>query len=412
MKTIAVLFAVLLASATAVAQDVSIGSLHQDNGQSTIRPSEATTWINLAAPATASGTINTVTLRWFVTGPGCQGGFRIRFFRRSNPTPSVGGNGVFTATATRGPFNAVNGQITVALSPAVQVSAGDYIGIVQTAGGTCGGVQLTGGGATLQSAFIRGDAEVVDLRIAETLNLALQARGSTTGRVLEGIIAAAGSLPGANGSFFRTSVHLANPESSQPVSGELVFHPAGRPAAAGDPKLPFTIAPRAVVFFGDVVAAMGQTGLGSIDLYTTSSVPPRVNVRVFNDQGPLGTAGFTMDLIPPTQALNRGTGTLAMSAGTAYRTNFGIRSVGGATKVQFAYYNASGTLVQNAIPRDLAADTFEQVSFAQLFGLSIADTPGYVKVFLLGGSPAIVYASTTDNRTNDSSIQFVRSNGD
>lgn len=408
MKTSVMILAMLLVT-SAGAQEVSIGALYQDPGQTTVVPDQATTWVNLSAPATVAGTINTVTLLWVTTGPSCPASYRIRFFRRS--ITSTGGNGAFTTVATRGPFTSSSGMLTVAISPGVPVQVGDVIGVIQAAGGTCGGVAATGGGTSLQSVFIRGDAEAIDLRNAAHLNLSLQARGSTSGRVFEGTITAAGSLTGNNGSFFRTSVHLTNAATVTPITGELVFHPAGVAASPADPKLPFTIDPKKVLFYEDVVAALGRSGLGSIDLYSFSSPSPIVNVRVFDDQGPEGTSGFTEELIRPSQALNLGSGTLALSPPPNFRTNIGVRSVGGPGKVQLNLYDATGKLL-NVQSRDLPPDTFIQYPLQSLFGAS-SNQASYVRVFLsFGSSPLIVYASTTDNRTNDSSVQFVRMNGD
>lgn len=403
MKRLCVL--VLLCLTTAVrAQEITIGSLYSSFGTS-YTSEVPLTMVNLSAPATGVGQVSTVTLTWRLNnGLICPDAIRIRFFRKA-----ADGN-VYTATATRGPFAGKEGQITLPLSPPVPISTGDVVGVIVPAGGACGSVVTARGGRSLRTGSIRGDSETFDLRSATLLENAVNIRASVSGRVYEGTIAAAGSLAGANGSFFRTSLHLTNPNETMPLSGELVYRPAGQAPSPTDVKLPFTIPAKGVRFWEDVVATMGQSGLGTIDLYSLSAFPPTVNVRVFDDKGPVaGTSGFTEEFIAPSKALLRGSASLALTPGN-YRINIGMRAVGGVARVQFALYNAQSVLTALQ-ERDLPADVFQQVPLSSIFGTAAA-TGTYVSVTLLSGSPVIVYASTTDNRTNDSSIQFAKMSGD
>jgi hypothetical protein len=403
MKTIFAL-ALLFLTSVAHAQELTIGSLYPTFGTS-YSLAGPLTMVNLSAPATGVGVVSTVTLTWRLNnGVVCPDAFRVRFFRKAADA------NVYVASATRGPFAGKEGQITVSLSPPVTVSTGDVIGVVQGPGGTCGTVVTARGGKTLRTGFVQGDSETFDLRSATLLENAVNIRASVSGRVYEGSIAAAGSLAGANGSFFRTSLHLTNLNDTMPLAGEVVFRAAGRAPSPGDPKLSFTIPPRNVVFWEDVVAAMGQSGLGSIDLYSLSSFPPVVNVRVFDDKGAVaGTSGFSEEFTPPAKTLIRGSAALALTPGN-YRTNIGMRAIIGVAKVQFSLYNAQGVLIGSQI-RDLEPGVFQQVPLTSLFGTAAANG-AHVSVSLLSGAPVIVYASTTDNRTNDSSIQFARMAGD
>jgi hypothetical protein len=401
MKKI-VLFALLALTASMRAQDVTVGSFYATEGSS-YSVAEPLTMVNLSAPATGPGVINYVTVTWRLTnGVVCPNAFRIRFFRRAADS------NVYTAYATRGPFPGKTGQILLSMSPPVTVSAGDVIGVVQAAGGVCGTVVTAQGGKSLQTAYVKGESETFDLRSATWLESAVNVRGSTSGRIYEGSIAAAGSLAGANGSFFRTSLHLTNLNATTPATGEVVFRAAGQAPSPGDPKIAFYVGPKSVVSWTDIVAALGQSGLGSIDIFSTAAFPPSVTARVFDDKGPLGTSGFTEDFIPPTKAL-RGTAALALTFGE-YRTNIGLRAIGGVSKVRLTLYSEQGQLL-NFQERDLAADVFAQTPLTSLFG-SASAKGAHVGVSLLSGAPVIAYASTTDNRTNDSSIQFAKSTGD
>lgn len=402
MKKIALLTLFFMA-ATIGAQETSIGSLYATVGTSYSQTAPMTI-VNLSAPATTAGVVNVVTLTWRLNnGLICPNAFRIRFFRKSADF------NVYTAFATRGPFAGKEGQITLNLSPAVTVAPGDVIGVVQSAGIACGAVVTARGGKSLRNAFVNGESETFDLRSATLLENAVNIRASTTGRVYEGSIAAAGSLAGANGSFFRSSLHLTNLNETTPLTGDVVFRAAGRAPSAGDPKIAFYVGPKSVVFWPDIVAALGQSGLGSIDVYSTSSFPPSVNVRVFDDKGSLGTSGFTEEFITPTKALIRGTTGLALTPGD-YRTNIGMRAIGGTSTIKLFLYSSQGQLL-GIQERNLAADVFAQVSLTSLFGTA-SPNGAHISVSLISGAPVIVYASTTDNRTNDSSIQFARTTGD
>jgi hypothetical protein len=361
--------------------------------------------VNLQAPATAAGSVNSVTLVWrAVNNQPCSNSFRVRFFRKS----LVGST--YTATATRGPFNSADGQLTIPIAPPVDVQPGDVIGIVQATSTTCGGVVIADGGKSLQTAYVRGDLQTFGLSSADLLQGAVSVRASVDGRVREGVIPVVGSAPGANGSFFKTSLHLATPTSaSAPIVGELVFRRAGQAASTADVKMPFTIPAKSALFYEDVVAAMGQSGLGTIDIYTKSSATPIATTRVFDDKGAQGTSGFSQEFFQLSQAVSRGWSVVPIAGGANFRTNIGIRSVGAGTTVSIGLYSKEGQFLGVQL-KTIGAEAFEQVPLSALFGTS-NPVNGYLNIALNNGAPYIAYVSTTDNRTNDSSIQFAKPAG-
>src|SRR5687767_9607339 len=87
---------------------------------------------------------------------------------------------------------------------------------------------------------------------------------SAFAQTVRAILPVAGSAEGAFGSLFKTELQLNN-RSTVEVSGTMVFHPIGRSASAGDPRLSYTLAPHQTLEYEDVVAALGTSGLGSID---------------------------------------------------------------------------------------------------------------------------------------------------
>ena len=274
------LVSTLFTASVAVAQTVSVGNL-PGNPNFGFNQTPVTL-IDLSNPANASGNLTDASFTWSATP--CPAAAKIKFFR---PSP----NGSFVFLAERGPFDVGSLTSFVFLSPPVAVQAGDLIGITRLT--TCGSpVGQTPGAA-------QGFP-----------NATLSARA--TGNVTQpppstepaAVVPVVGSTPGALGqAFFRTSVQLFNPGSIR-MTGRLVYHPAGAPAMAGDPFLSYSLEPGETRAIGDLLPAMGLTGLGSLDVFPdTGTATPFLLVRVFNDAGAGGTTGFVEEAIAPARAL-------------------------------------------------------------------------------------------------------------
>jgi hypothetical protein len=404
-QLIASLLALVIALPAAAQQYLSIGSLF-DSGSNTLVTEPNVTFVDLSSPATADGTVNSATVRWQVfPNQVCAGSFFIRLYRPTFSLP-----GAFQHVATRGPFDSKNGTFTVPLAP-LEVKAGDFLGISQTrASSECGGVQMTSGSGRLQSAYFkRSDTNGFDLR-ESTLRRGNvpSVRASVNGLVLEGTLAGAGSAAGSGGSYFRTSLQLSNADTTNTITikGSIVFHPAGKAVAPSDPRMTFEIPPGRSLFYEDVVNAMGQAGLGSIDILTQSSPAPYVSARVFNDQGAAGTYGFSEDFVPPLFTLQfSDIGHAAIADPASFRTNVGIRTLAPDTVINFQYRSREGAVLGN-VNRTYATEFFEQIPLSAIFpGVTL--TAGRLTVRPSTGS-TIVYVSTTDNRTNDSNVEIVK----
>jgi hypothetical protein len=209
---------------------------------------------------------------------------------------------------------------------------------------------------------------------------------------------------GGFGSNFRTNVTLTNGRSSNPISGRMVYHPAGQSASPDDPSIAYILPASGTRFITDIVTTLGKTGVGSIDLYSTGSYRPIVATRVFDDRGTLGTSGFSEDfllpgdaLVPPEQAY------FATPGDANFRQNIGIRTLESGATIQYVLIGLTGGIIATA-DKTYAANYFEQTSVASIFG-----TPNgaAIRIRVNAGS-AHFYVSTTDNRTNDSSAQFGR----
>ena len=215
-----------------------------------------------------------------------------------------------------------------------------------------------------------------------------------------------GSTPGANGTFFKTSVQLHNPGTS-PIAGQIVFHVSGTSGSSSDPALPYTLAPGQTQSIADLLPAMGRSGLGSADIEVTSGSSPVATARVFNDAGTAGTTGFTEEAIRPEDALSAGArGVLLLPPDlTAFRFNIGVRTLELGASITLTLRDAAGAVVAT-VPRVFPAIYHLQQTAAEF--LSGSTPPGgSVTVEIVSGS-AIIYGATVDNVTGDPSLQIAR----
>lgn len=224
------------------------------------------------------------------------------------------------------------------------------------------------------------------------------------------VLAVVGSLPGNFGSFFRTSLQLYN-QNPDSISGTIVFHPAGvSGAAATDTSLPYTIGAGKTLAFADILPAMGlASGLGSLDLIATGTSPlPVALARVFNDGGPAGTTGLMQEALSPDDALIAGsTGVLLAPADAQnFRLNIGTRTMEQGATITITARDKDGLVVKTRT-REYPPTFFEQVSSASLLEGFVL-TGGETLSFEVTHGSAFVYGSTTDNKTNDPSVQFAR----
>lgn len=221
------------------------------------------------------------------------------------------------------------------------------------------------------------------------------------------IIPVVASAPGAGGAFFKTAAQLRN-RTGRTISGRFVFHPQGRSGVASDPSLAYSMAPYESKSYSDLVAAMGQSGLGSLDIIPNSgSVVPEIVVRVFNDAGANGSSGFALDAEKASAALTAGdTGVLLVPPDLAtQRFNVGVRTLANGVNLTITVRNASGAIVSSST-RSYPADFLEQVT-VNAFAPAAYSGNETLHVTINSGS-AFVYGASTDNRTQDPSVQTAR----
>lgn len=371
-----------------------MGSLE---GNSATFVSVPATLIDWSRPASANGTVNTASVAWVGASTPCDGIFYVRFYAIPSNAFAI------VMSAERGPFRAVNGINTVTLEPPVLVNTDTYIGIRRGSGPeSCGKPFGT---------FTREEGHVLytgdDFKsgaftsLSPATHFRLQAMAANVSSVRVSTVPVVGSVAGALGSNFRTSLSMSNPSTFE-SRGKLVFHPSGRAAADGDPSLDFVIPPSGTLNYADLIASMGQSGVGSLDVLTTASPTPIVSARVFNDAGTAGTSGLTEDAVPAGASYLSLANIFIPTDLANYRLNIGIRTFT-AGDVNVSVYDAAGAL-QSSTVRNYVANFFEQIPGAIFTGGALP--PGGRIVVSAFQKDFIVYGSVTDNRTNDPNLRI------
>lgn len=396
MRSIVYCAVVVLIATASPAQQVVVGGIAPDQS-SVFLGLGPQTFVDLSRPANHDGNLTTAAFNWSTvpTPASCANGVKIKILRRNLTT--------FSVVAERGPFAPQPGYFTVALTPPVAVQEGDFLGVVQMQNfATCGGLgfaQVSGRETLIRYSGI----DLPSGNFAQggfiSNGVSMMARASSDPSVVAAVIPVVGSTAGGS-TFFRTAIQAYNPAGGI-STGKFIFHPAGRSALPTDPSMDYTYGQTASSV-PDLVAAMGQTGLGSIDIVPATGIPPRVIVRIFSDAGAGGTAGFTTEPFPPDQALEFGdlVHLVAPPDLTNYRMNVGIRTLG-----EGATINIAGQGIN--IMRTYNPNFFEQGTLAAFLGGATPVVNGTYAVRVQVGGKAFIYSTTTDNRTNDTAIRFL-----
>lgn len=225
-----------------------------------------------------------------------------------------------------------------------------------------------------------------------------------------GFIPVVGSTPGNNGAFFKTSVQLFNPKSST-ISGKIVFHPQGVSGTSGDPSLVYSIAEGNTLLYPDLLPAMGllTSGLGSADIIADAGSPfPVALVRVFNDAGTAGTSGLTEDQMAAADALQSGDmgALIAPPDFQRFRLNIGVRTLDSGVAMTLTVRDRTGVVVKTTT-KSYGPNFFIQPGSTTMLDGYVLTGEETISIAVTSGS-AFVYGSTTDNITQDPSVQFAK----
>jgi hypothetical protein len=219
------------------------------------------------------------------------------------------------------------------------------------------------------------------------------------------VIPVAVSAPGQNGSFFRTAVQAYN-GGLTPIIGTFIFRPQGSSITGANVSLAYTIDPGETIYFADLLAAMGQTGIGSVDVTAANgTTAPVLPVRVFNDAGAAGTTGFTENVKKANDIIGVGSNVVLVAPfdPAAFRFNIGVRTFSAGTSIEVTVRDQKGA-VRKTLSLSYGPNFFQQFDAGSFLGGLAPNASDTITVFVKDGG-LVLYATTADNTTNDPALQ-------
>ena len=383
------------------ASAVTVGHMSTGGTSYFSSPTGVITLINTAYPALEAGSVSTASVLWTnAPSGGCSSVFKVKFLRATSPFG-------FTVLATRGPFNAVNGNNQVSIVPAVNLVAGDVIAVTQLY--NCGGAAHANVDDTITSFNTNTDPSSSVTGLYMTRGWALSARASTALEVVAGHLPLATNGPGPAGTSQRTGMQLTNLDATW-IYGRLVFHPASAVASPSDPSIDYAIPPGQTISSDDIVGLLGATTGGTMDVLVYAGPAPRVETRIYKDTGAgTGTLGDYEDLEHPQSKLQSGDrATLTTPANlTNFSLTIGVRTLASSASIMVWATNASGALVAGPVTRNYVANYMEEVPASTFLGAAVP-AHGIIYVSVNSGS-LMLFGTTADLLTNDANTRmFVR----
>lgn len=232
----------------------------------------------------------------------------------------------------------------------------------------------------------------------ETLSQRVRTLGDPVLRqaVRRGIVPVVGSARGANGSLFKTFLRL----EGTGMHGRIIFHPAGGVISNNDPSIAYDLRSTDKVEWDDVVAAIGQSGIGSLSIVPAEgelALLPRATVRLYNVASN-GIYGTNAEMYPGVDFLEAHAPfqRIEVPADGNFRVNVGARAVMSGTARGFAI--TKDGLQKRVIERTFAAGETVFGSPEAVYGVSLE--PGE-SLSLTFSRAMIPFYTLTDNRTND-----------
>lgn len=214
---------------------------------------------------------------------------------------------------------------------------------------------------------------------------------------LHSIIPVVARLDGAHGSDFQTNMQLTNTEDFG-VAGELLFHGADGMTR----RATYTLAAHETIEYDNALALV-IPGAATVDVRPISGPAPRIITRIFDRSRNNDATGAIIEQVPVEDALRTGDRAVLIGSNDAQiaRTNVGIRALEDSI-VRWTLRRADGDEAA-VIGHGYTANQLAQYSISALFGVpSMSNDSIHVEV--VSGS-AIVYASTVNNVTQESSWQ-------
>jgi hypothetical protein len=210
-----------------------------------------------------------------------------------------------------------------------------------------------------------------------------------------------GSTRGAHGSVFRTSAQLSNPGEFE-IEGDLVFHPAGVEASSSNPSYRYRLGPYESQSLTDVIASIGASGLGSLEVVPDVGPIPAVAVRINNGNSPV-----SVPPLDPASVMVAGMHSAMKMPGDTgnSRTNIAIRTMDSGAKIWVCMHDPDGTFIRG-FTREFPPNYLIQMPVAELLGGEVrADQ---MVMFTVNGGSAVISASTSENSGTATTHEVIR----
>jgi hypothetical protein len=247
------------------------------------------------------------------------------------------------------------------------------------------------------------NSDPYDPLCAGTASVEVQGDTGVRDFAARGVIPVVGSAPGAYGAQFKT--YLALHGNGQPLHGKIIFHRSGQAISDSDPSMPYDLSSDVrTQTWDDVVAAMGQSGIGSLDIVPTlgpfgSRTLPVIEVRVYND-APNGTYGSAENVYYPGEVFQSASIAQTIHFTDArFRANVGVRTLESRVRATVNVFDAAGNLRTGSPKVVTIHETGMYMGSPEaLFGLSL--NPGDTMTVDWDGE-AFPFHTITENQTND-----------
>jgi parallel beta-helix repeat protein len=223
-------------------------------------------------------------------------------------------------------------------------------------------------------------------------------------------LAGAASLSGVNESQWRTDLWLYNPTEDS-LAGQSEFVVGSDP----DQSYPFgwdALGARCTEAYLDVVS--DELGLEETRGYIRlngdgGGSAPQVAARTYNLDPVAGTYGLNLRAFGNEDLLDPGeTGYIvgvsnSSDLETGFRTNLGMLNTESTwTTVRVTMFNLDGSFAAEPYETQIAPGKLIQFNVFNRLGLGEVDMTGSIRFDVISGGAAAVYATETDNRTQDS----------
>jgi hypothetical protein len=257
-------------------------------------------------------------------------------------------------------------------------------------------IAVSSGSALIFSETVADGMSARSLRIAERVNLS----ASATDDLLH--FPKAMFVTNSDGTVLRTALQMTNPGTST-ITGHVRFKPAGGGISM---QFQYSLAPGATKTWANIVSGLGSSGLGALDVDSTSGHLPIAFVRLIysgNSSPWQVSAESPHDVLEKIQAGDR-TVLLAPTNGSD-EFRIGVRTWNKPLDVTIVISDTTGTQLAQ-LTQSFAAQTTSEVTAASLFGMTL--TAGeIVQVFVDGGN-GLIYGCAANPTTGAVSYQAGR----